>query len=356
MAHPYYIGVMSGTSMDGVDVALCKVEEKGCELIDAQSFDFPKALKKQIVEQIEGESSLSFMAQLGCKLGHLFADAIEAFLKHSPIPKEHIEAVGVHGQTVWHAPGGECPTTMQVGDATIVAAKTGLKVVADFRSKDVALGGEGAPLAPAFHAYLFNNDPKLSVVNIGGMANITVLGTSLVGYDTGPGNVLLDSWITKEKQLPYDKEGAWAKEGCVNYMLLEKLLSDAYFIKSYPKSTGREQFHLKWLETHLEGVQIEAIDVQATLVELTAQTIANEVLRFQSDVTVLCGGGANNSYLVERIKAMMPNIEVVIATHSEMLEAMMMAWLAYKRVHRQTVAIKEVTGARENTILGGIYE
>jgi anhydro-N-acetylmuramic acid kinase len=362
VAKPYYIGVMSGTSLDGIDVVLCKVESHGCELIASESFSFPKTLKQELLETIEGETTLSQVGQLECRVSELFSQTIQTFLGSMTLPKTSIEAVGLHGQTVWHEPKGRCATTMQLVDPSYVAAKTGLKVVVDFRRKDVALGGQGAPLAPAFHAFLFQESiakgsvGHISVVNIGGMANITVLGRErLIGYDIGPGNVLLDAWVSKHQQRPYDKEGSWAKEGSVNYTLLEALLADEYFAKPYPKSTGREKFHLKWLEKHLAGSRVSSVDVQATLLELTAQTVAHAVLEFQSDVMVLCGGGAQNSYLVERIKAMMPNVEVVIAQHSDMLEAMMMAWLAYMRVHHQKVNIKEVTGASANTVLGGVY-
>jgi len=258
---------------------------------------------------------------------------------------------------------------MQLGDANIITAKTGIPVVADFRRKDVALGGQGAPFAPAFHEFIFKNiNASVSIVNIGGMANITVLGDKLIGYDTGCGNVLLDMWIQKHQNVKYDKDGAWAKSGEVDYTLMEAMMADDYFSQPYPKSTGREKFNEAWLNDTLRETQatvansdaelvevVEAKDVQRTLVELTALSISNEVLKFNSDVALLCGGGAKNSFLVERIKALMPNVEVAIAQNADEIEAMTFAWLTYKRIHKEKVNLKDVTGASENAVLGCVY-
>jgi anhydro-N-acetylmuramic acid kinase len=229
-------------------------------------------------------------------------------------------------------------------------------VVADFRRKDVALGGQGAPFAPAFHQFIFDNiNNSVSIVNIGGIANITVLGKKLIGYDTGCGNVLLDMWIAEHQGLSYDEEGEWARTGSVDYGLLDRMMSDDYFEEPYPKSTGREKFNKTWLQGYLAGHTHNPEDVQRTLLELTALSISNEVLRFNKDMVMLCGGGAKNSFLVERIKVLMPNVEVAIAKHADQIEAMTFAWLAYKRIHNEKVNLKDVTGARENAVLGGIY-
>ncbi|HEY9129245.1 MAG TPA: anhydro-N-acetylmuramic acid kinase, partial [Sulfurovum sp.] len=261
-----------------------------------------------------------------------------------------------HGQTLWHAPTGDLPFTMQLGDPNIVTVKTGIPVVADFRRKDVALRGQGAPFAPAFHEFIFNNiNASVSVVNIGGMANITVLGEKLIGYDTGCGNVLMDMWMAEHQGEPYDKDGEWARTGTVDYSLLDLMNSDEFFKAPHPKSTGREKFNSAWLQGFLSGHTHTPEDVQRTLLELTAMSIVNEVLKFNPDVTLLCGGGAKNTFLVERIKALMPNVEVAIATNADQIEAMTFAWLAYKRVHNEKVNLKDVTGASENAVLGGMY-
>ena len=356
-----YIGIMSGTSLDGVDVVLCKMDATSCTLISSLEYPLSLELKSDILTMIEGNSSVEQIGQIDHRLGILFAQAVDALLVRDNIDSTSITAIGLHGQTLWHAP--QNGVTMQLGDPNILASQTGIPVVADFRRKDVALGGQGAPFAPAFHEFIFGSiNSSLCVVNIGGMANITVLGGTLVGYDTGCGNVLLDMWIAEHLGTAYDKEGAWAKTGSVEYTLLDAMMSDSYFQESYPKSTGREKFNKVWLDDMLacRGSAVCSLvleqDVQRTLLELTALSISNEVLRFNRDVLILCGGGAKNCFLVERLKALMPNIEVLIADNADEMEAMTFAWLAYKRIHKEKVNLKDVTGARENAILGGIYE
>ncbi len=369
-----YIGVMSGTSLDGIDIALCQIDAQKCTLIESAEYPFPKDLKERVLKMIATQTTLQEVGELDSMLGSQFANAINEFIAEHGIDKQTIKAVGVHGQTLWHAPSGKYPTSMQLGDPNIINARCGISVVADFRRKDVAYGGQGAPFAPAFHAFLFGNiGHKIAVVNIGGMANITVLDEKTIGYDTGCGNVLLDMWIAKYHGRSYDKDGAWAQTGKVDYALLDEMLCDEYLKQEHPKSTGREKFNEAWLKDKLlrhsgldpeskeilkqvqDDEQLQA-DIQRTLLELTAISISNEVLKFHRDMVLLCGGGAKNSFLVERIRAMMPNVEVLIAQHGDMLEAMMIAWLAYKRLHKKPVDLKDVTGARVNAILGGLYE
>jgi anhydro-N-acetylmuramic acid kinase len=319
---------------------------------------------------ISGTCTLEEVGRADHALGLLFTEAVASLLVSHNIDASTITAIGSHGQTLWHDPQGEYAFTMQLGNPNIIAAKTGIEVIADFRRKDVALGGQGAPFAPAFHEFIFSNiNASVAVLNIGGMANITILGDTLIGYDTGCGNVLMDMWISKHKNLSYDKDGAWAKSGEVDYTLLDVMMSDAYFALAYPKSTGREKFNEGWLDDILcctstssvnaQGTSVadpvEAQDVQRTLLELTALSISNEVLKFNTDVALLCGGGAKNSFLVERIKALMPNVEVAIAQNADEIEAMTFAWLAYKRIHKEEVNLKDVTGASDNAILGGVY-
>lgn len=351
-----YIGIMSGTSLDGVDVVLCEIDESTCRLVDSLEYPISLELKTDILNMIEGKSTLEHIGQIDHRLGILFTQAVGALLIRDNIDVSSITAIGLHGQTLWHQPAGEYPFSMQLGDPNILAAKTGIAVVSDFRRKDVALGGQGAPFAPAFHEFIFGNmNNAISVVNIGGMANITVIDEKLIGYDTGCGNVLMDSWISQHQGTSYDKDGEWAKTGTVDYSLLDRMLCDDYFTQAYPKSTGREKFNKVWLQKHLAGHTHTPEEIQRTLLEFTAMSIANEVLKFNRDIVLLCGGGAKNSFLVERIKALIPNMEVAIAQNADMIEAMTFAWLAYKRIHHEKVNLKDVTGARENAVLGGIY-
>ena len=359
----YYIGVMSGTSLDGVDVVLCEISSETCTLHASLEFPMPLELKQDILHAIESKSTLEEIGQLDHRLGLLFTQAVGALLIRDNIDVESVTAIGLHGQTLWHEPKGKYPFSMQLGDPNLLTAKTGIPVVADLRRKDLAFGGQGAPFAPAFHEFIFGNiNLSAAVVNIGGMANITVLGEQLTGYDTGCGNVLMDMWINKHQNATYDKDGAWARSGEVDYTLLDAMMADAYFSQPHPKSTGREKFNMAWLDDMLtrrgsavcSSVQEE--DVQRTLLELTALSISNEVLKFNRDVVLLCGGGAKNNFLVERMKALMPNVEVAIAQNADEIEAMTFAWLAYKRVHKEVVNLKDVTGASDNTILGGLYE
>jgi len=360
MSKERYIGIMSGTSLDGVDVVLCDIGATICDLVASLEYPMPLELKSDILQMIEEKSTLEVFGEIDHRLGLLFTQAVGALLIRENIEVESINAIGLHGQTLWHQPEKPYSFSMQLGDPNLLTAKTGIAVVADFRRKDVALGGQGAPFAPAFHAFLFSGlGEQVAIVNIGGMANITVLGEKLIGYDTGCGNVLMDMWIAEHQDVSYDKDGAWAREGKVNYALLDTMMQDAYFLQAYPKSTGREKFNQVWLEEMMSKVGMRAsrpTDIQRTLLELTALSISNEVLRFNRDVVLLCGGGAKNSFLVERIKALMPNVEVVIAENADYIEAMTFAWLAYKRVHKEVVNLKDVTGASDNTVLGGLYE
>jgi anhydro-N-acetylmuramic acid kinase len=348
---------MSGTSLDGVDVVLCEIDASECTLLSSLEYPISLEFRSELLTMIEGKSTLDEVGQIDHRLGLLFTQAVGALLIRECIDASTIKAIGLHGQTLWHEPEDIYPFSMQLGDPNIVTAKTGIPVVSDFRRKDLALGGQGAPFAPAFHEFIFDNiKQSISVVNIGGMANITVIDDKLIGYDTGCGNVLMDSWISQHQGTAYDKDGDWAKTGRVDYSLLDRMLCDDYFSQAYPKSTGREKFNKIWLQGYLSGHTHNPEDIQRTLLELTAVSISNEVLRFNRDIVLLCGGGAKNSFLVERIKALIPNVEVAIASNADYIEAMTFAWLAYKRVHKEVVNLKDVTGASENAVLGGLYE
>ena len=357
-----YIGVMSGTSLDGIDIVLCEIKDDSFELIYSHEYVFDAKLKKDILDAILNPVTLKAIGTLDTRLGEIYGKTINSFIDKYKIDKNKITAIGLHGQTLWHEPNSQYPFSMQLANSSLITTITGVSVVSDFRQKDIALGGQGAPLTPAFHKFLFSRlEENIAVVNIGGMANISILSKKLIGYDTGCGNVLLDYWINKNKKLAYDKDGAWAASGEVNENLLKLLLSDSYFSISGPKSTGREYFNQKWLEKYLaDFVSINPQDVQATLLELTAQSIINEVKRTTTNMLIICGGGVKNKALMNSLHVGLNGVEVLSSDEcgvsSDYMEAMAFAWLAYKRIHKEEVDIKSVTGATQNTILGAIYE
>lgn len=355
-----YIGVMSGTSLDGIDVALCEIDSSHCKLISADEYPFDGELKREILKVIPGTTTLKQIGTIDKKLGLAFAHAVNRFIREKELNAEDITAIGLHGQTLWHEPDAEFPFSMQLGDASTLVANTGIKVVNDFRNMDIANGGQGAPFAPAFHQEIFSDfEERVGVLNIGGMANITLLGDELQGWDTGCGNVLLDMWIQKSKGVPYDKDGAFAKSGEVNQDLLNAMLKDEYFTKFPPKSTGREYFNETWFANHLPIFNsIKDEDIQRTLLELTAKTVANDVTNSDIQLLIVCGGGTKNSFLMQRITELC-EIKVMssdkFGVSSEFMEAMAFAWLAYKRVHSEVVKLCSVTGASKDSMLGGIY-
>lgn len=355
-----YIGVMSGTSLDGVDVVLCDIESSSCTLLHSYEYKFDKELKNDVIHAISSPVTLKFIGRLDTRLGEFFASCISSFIQEKEIDSKDVKAIGLHGQTLWHEPQSKFPFSMQLGNPNVVTAKTGINVVADFRRKDMALGGQGAPFAPAFHKEIFSSIGKnTAVLNIGGIANITFLAEKLRGYDTGPGNVLMDYWVNECKNQAYDKNGKFATSGEVDENLLESFLSDTYFQKLSPKSTGREYFNDTWLANHLPIFQsIKDEDIQRTLLELTARSIADEVKKTATELLIVCGGGAKNDFLMTRLKELC-KIEVMksdkYGVEGDFVEAMAFAWLAYKRVHNEKVELCFVTGAKENSVLGGIY-
>jgi len=357
-----FIGVMSGTSMDSVDVALCRVDEKNCTLIHAFEYPFDQILKKECLNLIANGGNLKQFGEIDIKLATLFAQSINAMIEKYGLNTQEIEAIGLHGQTLWHEPNSQYPFSMQLGEPNLVATQTNIKVIANFRQKDVSLGGQGAPFAPAFHDFAFHHLAPCGVVNIGGMGNITVIDNDkVIGFDTGCGNVLMDLWIWRHKNLSYDKDGGWAREGNVNHELLKCFLNDEYFLRGYPKSTGREYFNLEWIKKHVANFKnISSQDIQTTLLFLTAYSIALEVKKFNLTTLILCGGGARNNFLVQTLEALLPTCSIKksdeYGVNGDFLEAMIFAWLAYKRLSLEEVSLKEVTGASRNAILGSIFE
>lgn len=364
-----YIGVMSGTSMDGIDIVLVDFSAKAIKLVAADCFAIPTGLKEDLITLCQYKSTtLQKLGELDHQLGLVFADAINLFIDKYNIDRHLICAIGCHGQTVFHAPNGDFPFTMQIGDANIIASHTNITTVADFRRKDMALGGQGAPLVPAFHQAILSDSHKNRIVlNIGGISNITTLipNHTMIGYDTGPGNVLLDSWIKQHLNQSYDKNAHWAKQGKVNLSLLDELLNEPYFDKKHPKSTGRELFNIDWLNeklTHFNN--LNPVDIQATLVEFTAISVANEIKKCilspqKSNELIVCGGGASNPLIMQRLSDHLPNWTVIssnkLGFDADYMEAMAFAWLAYCRVNELPSNIPNVTGAKRKASLGVIY-
>ena len=365
MKSGHFIGVMSGTSLDGIDVVLAAINENVVAQQASLSYPIPIALKEDILAICQGQQlTLSQLGRLDTRLGRLFADAVLALMRQEKLQPADIIAIGCHGQTVWHEPIGEAPHTLQIGDNNQIVARTGVTVVGDFRRRDIALGGQGAPLVPAFHhALLAHPLERRIVLNIGGIANLSLLapGVPVRGYDTGPGNMLMDAWIWRQCGKPYDKDAQWASEGKVQLPLLQNMLSDPWFALPAPKSTGREYFNYGWLEQHLARFSgLRAQDVQATLVELTAVTIAEQVmLSGGCERLLVCGGGARNPLLMARLAALLPGTEVsttdAAGISGDDMEALAFAWLAWRTMSGLPGNLPSVTGASEASILGAIF-
>ncbi|MGF1697608.1 anhydro-N-acetylmuramic acid kinase [Vibrio lamellibrachiae] len=362
-----YIGVMSGTSMDGVDTALVSITDEKVELIVHDEFPMPDVLKQDLLDVCIGQkTSLINIGQLDHQLGHLFSDAILQLLEKANLKASDITAIGNHGQTVFHQPTGTHPFTMQLGDANIIATKTGINTVADFRRKDMALGGQGAPLVPAFHNTIFKaKNSTVVALNIGGISNISVLRPEkkALGYDTGPGNMLMDAWSYKHTGFKFDKDAQFAMKGNVSQALLANLLEEPYLSLTPPKSTGRELFNLPWLEEKLIPFShLTPEDVQRTLCEFTVVTIVEEVTRYQfgdSPELLVCGGGVHNPLLMARLATLLPQWHVASTSSkgvdADFMEAIAFAWLAQRRIHNLPSNLPEVTGASQSASLGVLY-
>lgn len=360
-----YIGVMSGTSLDGVDVVLAAIDQSIVALQASYCHPMPLEIRQQILAVNQGQQvTLSQVGRLDCLLGQFFSEAIETFMRRYGILAEEIVGIGCHGQTIWHDPSGQMRFSMQSGDNNIIAARTGITVVGDFRRRDMALGGQGAPLVPAFHrALLMHPIQRRIILNIGGIANLSILypEQNVRGFDTGPGNILMDAWIWNHRQCVFDKDGAWAAEGKVNQSLLAHMLADPWFSKAVPKSTGREYFNLSWINTKLSRFpNLAPQDVQATLLELTAVSISDLVnAQGACDQLLVCGGGSHNRRLMQRLAALLPTIKVGktddIGISSDDMEALAFAWLAFRTLSGLPGNLPAVTGAKDFTILGAIY-
>lgn len=360
-----YIGVMSGTSLDGIDVVLAAIDQNVVALQASYCHPMPLEIRQQILNINQGQSvTLSQIGQLDTRLGRLFSDAILALMAREGLTRRDVVAIGCHGQTVWHEPQGEAPFSMQLGDNNTVATRTGVTVVGDFRRRDMALGGQGAPLVPAFHrALLTHPNERRVILNIGGIANVSLLspGEVVRGFDTGPGNILMDAWIWHHHQRPYDKDGQWAHSGHVDSALLEAMLADPWFQRPVPKSTGREYFNFGWIEEKLANFPpIATEDVQATLLALTAISITDLVnQQGKWDRLLVCGGGGHNKVLMQEIASRVPTTQVALTDEvgisSDDMEALAFSWLAYRTVSGLPGNLPAVTGAKDFTVLGAIF-
>lgn len=362
MSGGLFIGLMSGTSADGIDGVLVQSNGERGSLLATHHRPMPEKLRLDILAfRQTGNDELHRLATLDALLADEYAAAISALLSEAGISADGVTAIGQHGQTLRHHPEGTPPYTLQIGDPNRLAEVTGITVVADFRRRDMAAGGQGAPLVPAFHAaQLATRGVACAVVNIGGIANVTAIAAdgAVTGWDTGPGNTLLDAWIAQHQHTPFDDNGEWSAAGVLIEPLLERLLAAPYFGRPPPKSTGPELFHLDWLATYLDGTEAP-VDVQRTLVELTVESIAQALTHTSSGVVRVCGGGARNDFMMRRLIARLPNCEVTtteaVGVDPAWVEAWAFAWLAEQALAGRPGNIPGVTGARGHRVLGGIY-
>jgi len=358
-----YLGLISGTSADGIDAALVRFEPR-VEVVGALTHPYPESLRTRVLALATSNASIALddYGALDVAIGAAFADAANALLANAGIDRNDVAAIGTHGQTVRHRPSGEHPFTLQIGDPTVIAEQTRIATIADFRRADVAAGGQGAPLLPALHAAVFASDTTRIVLNLGGIANITVLapGRDVLGFDTGPANCLLDAWAHRHRGTARDEGGAWAKSGRVDRDQLAAFASDPYFAALPPKSTGREHFNLDWLDARLRA-RVAPEDVQATLLALSADTIANAIRTTAPDAREVfaCGGGVHNPALMaaiaERVAPATLASTAVLGLDPDYVEAAGFAWLARARLANEPGNLPAVTGARGARILGAIH-
>ncbi|MDP2904192.1 MAG: anhydro-N-acetylmuramic acid kinase [Methylovulum sp.] len=363
-----YVGLMSGTSLDGIDAALVDFKNNTIRLVDFEFQPFPYEIKTALQQLGKADALISLQdyGSLDTQLGHLFAAAVHSLLTKTNIPAASINAIGSHGQTIYHSPDSAFPFSLQIGDPNIIAEKTAIKTVADFRRRDLAANGQGAPLVPAFHQAVFGGSNKhRCIVNIGGIANITVLpagpSAPVIGFDTGPGNTLIDQWIQRHQHSDYDPRGAWAKTGTINHEWVRHLMQDAYFMAPAPKSTGKEYFSLDWVERQCAIDNYRPEDIQASLCYLTAISLCEAIQQYApaTEQVLVCGGGSHNDYLLQLIEQ---SLSCQVAStelcgiHPDHVEAMAFAWLARQTINHLPGNLKEVTGADHAVILGGIYQ
>lgn len=365
-----YVGLMSGTSIDAIDAVLVEISDDSLRVLARHSQPVPADLRGRLLRVCDPAhpASIDELASLDAELGELFAASALTLLDHADVAPESVRAIGSHGQTVRHRPNATPSFTLQIGDPNRIAELTGITTVADFRRRDVAAGGQGAPLVPAFHDHALGSEAEDRVVlNIGGMANITILPRRrtqpVSGFDTGPGNVLMDAWHELHRGGRFDEGGSWAATGTVHKRLLSRLLDHPYFREAPPKSTGREDFGLGWLRRQIasQGESVDPADVQATILELTARSISEAILTQAAAArhVWICGGGVHNRRLLQRLRDLMPDRQLrstaELNLDPDWVEAMAFAWLAYRTLGGEPANQPSVTGASRQVVLGGIY-
>ena len=369
MTSSIYIGLMSGTSMDAIDCALVDFSDRKPYQLDFINTEIPHDLREKMLRLCEDhDSQIPLMGETDVELARQLASSVEHILDLNGLKPSQIAAIGSHGQTIRHQPQQDTsatPFTLQIGDPNTIAELTGITTVSDFRRRDLAAGGQGAPIVPAFHREIFSTaEQNRIIVNIGGMSNITLLGKigTISGYDTGPGNVLMDIWIQEHQGHPYDKGGKWAESGKIDDVLLEFMLEEPYFGLPSPKSTGRELFNKRWLEGKLAEVkqQPSPQDIQATLLALTVQTISKAILNeWQEGEVIVCGGGASNHFLMKSLNNALPEFEIMpssaLGVMEDSMEAVAFAWLAWQTMMQRPVDFTQITGSAHPVIAGGIY-
>ena len=361
----YYVGLISGTSMDGIDTVLASFDDTSVDIAATHTHPYPTELRQTLTHASREPDNCTVddIGKLDRQVGACFRDAAIALLNHAKIDSSDVLAIGSHGQTLRHRPDAEPPFTLQIGNPAIIATGTGVTTVADFRQADMALGGQGAPLVPPFHEWLFRKpDVDRAVLNIGGIANLTLLPThgDVSGFDTGPGNTLMDAWILRTLGKAFDESGTWAASGLVDPKLLDKLLKDPYFKATPPKSTGFEYFNLHWLG-NADIHTCNPADIQATLLELTASSIAMALHSFapNTEEVLICGGGIHNAALRQRLDKSLTQVAVASTASAgldpDWVEATAFACLAMRTLTGQTGNLPSVTGATRAAILGAIY-
>ena len=356
-----FIGLMSGTSADAIDAALVQIDDNGIRLVQGITHPLSSALQATVFELSTTPSCrLQTLYELEEQLTTEFIHAANTVMSKAGIGNKEVVAIGSHGQTIYHTPDSAHATSIQLGNNSRIAVTLGIDTIGDFRRADIALNGQGAPLMPAFHYATLKHLQPCVVLNLGGIANVTYLtGEEIRGFDTGPANCLMDAWTRKHLLKAFDHSGEWARTGEVDQGLLERCLADPYFSLSAPKSTGTDYFNLQWLEKKLvESLPPE--NIQATLLELTAVSVANTVGQWKHTPLVICGGGAHNLYLKQRMQALLPLNDITTSeAHGvsvDYFEAMGFAWLAYRYLNGAAGNLPSVTGATASTVLGGCYK
>ena len=354
---------MSGTSLDGIDVVLVDFSEQAPKILAKECTPYPSSLRNALKDLfLPGENEIDKLGELDNELGLHYSAAVLSLLDKANILPATIRAIGCHGQTIRHRPNVKRPFTLQIGNGHVIAVSTGIDTICDFRRRDMALGGQGAPLAPKFHEALFaNKSSNRVIVNIGGISNISYLPASgaVTGFDSGPGNGLLDAWAELHTDKSYDEQGEWAASGEVVPELLEGWLETPFFSLAPPKSTGKEQFSLQWLTSTLEH-DYPARDVQRTLTELTAQCVMQSVQAFCADTQEIfvCGGGVHNDFLMKRLSDLSSSDVLstqAIGVDPDWVEAVGFAWLAKQTIENRPSSIPKVTGAKHEAVLGTLY-